>query len=360
MKRWFALLPWVALACGAKTGLDVSDRPGAVDASVEATIDAPTDTGPLPCTPGLITLERAQPTVMMVLDRSGSMGQRLGGTTDTRWQILTRALAAAMPAVDKTMRIGALVFPSGSGARTCNVNTTPELEPATGNVTALIDLLRSRSPAGGTPTADAIENAATALLAKRAARAARALVLATDGAPVCNFGLDPKTCRCGSTTSSCAGRPELCLDDKHTVEVLADYASRGAPTYVIGIAASSAGGFPDVLDAMAIAGGRPKTTGAHKFYGADSESELDAALIAIRDQVGACNYLTLSVPDREGAINVLVDGVVVPYDESGMNGWRWVDKDNGQIEFSGAWCSRVAGPASALRIEARVECSDGG
>lgn len=355
MRRFVPVLfASIVVACGARTGLFVGEGRAPVDAG----IDAP-DTAPVGCTPGVITLEKARPAVMMILDRSGSMGRRLDSTPGTRWQILTKALASNMPAVDDTMQVGALFYPSGSSGRSCAVPATPELLPALGNVDALLTRMRSATPGGGTPTASAIDSAANSLLGRRAATTARAMVLATDGAPVCNAALDPRTCRCASPTTSCTGRPDLCLDDERTVAAVRAAAAKGLPTYVIGIAPSESGGFPDVLDAMAIAGGRPKLTGAHRFYGADSAEELNAAMLAIRNQVGACVFLTTSVPDAAGEITVLVDGVVIPFDESGMNGWNWADKDNGQIALSGDPCARAVA-AAAPRVEARVECSDGG
>src|SRR5262245_48356935 len=46
--------------CGARTGLY-----------------APEPDGVVPCTDGMVILTKARPTVMFVLDRSGSMGQKL-------------------------------------------------------------------------------------------------------------------------------------------------------------------------------------------------------------------------------------------------------------------------------------------
>jgi hypothetical protein len=153
---------------------------------------------------------------------------------------------------------------------------------------------------------------------------------------------------------SCSGRPELCLDDERTVTSLGTTLAKGIPTYVIGIAAGESGGFPDVLDAMAIAGGRPKSDGPRRYYAADNEAELDAALVAVRDQVGACTYLTVSVPDAKGDLTLIIDGRMVPFDP--LNGWSWADRDNGQIVLAGAACARATSPSA--KIEAVVACSD--
>ncbi len=347
-------LALLIVGCGARTGLPLPDP---TDAS------APDDAGPIGCTPGVVALERARPAVMFVLDRSGSMGQRLGSSGgDSRWATLTRALGVALPPVDSSMQIGALLFPSptaGSGPETCVVPKAADLPLATGNVEPLLSRMRSTTPGGATPTAAALDSAATLLLGVRAATTARALVLATDGAPDCNAALNPATCRCVSTRTSCRSRPTQCLDDARTVETIARLRKSGLPTYVIGLDVGGDGTFPDVLDAMADAGGRPKTSGPHRFYGASSESELDEALVAIREQVGACTYLTTSVPDDGGSIVVLVDGVPVWYDAAGVDGWTWASKPNGQIVFVGSACARVAA-ATAPKVTAQVVCSDAG
>ncbi|MGZ3418181.1 MAG: vWA domain-containing protein [Polyangiales bacterium] len=312
------------------------------------------------CVPGVITLLKATPAVMLVLDRSGSMGGRLGTTSmGTRWHILTEALASALPSVDDTMAIGALFFPNATsprGSETCNVSTSADLVPKTGNVSALITKMRANTPMGGTPTAVAIDTAAGILQGVRAAKSARALVLATDGAPGCNSMLDARTCRCASTTVNCRRDANMCLDDARTIERTKHFADLGLPTYVIGIDVGGVDDFSDVLDAVAIAGGRPLSTGSHKYYAAGSATELDAAIVTIRDQVAACTYLTTSVPDPGGSITVSVGGVEVPYDETGKSGWRWADETNGEIELTGDACSKAA---STHDVSARVECRGG-
>jgi hypothetical protein len=343
--------PLVFLAsCGARTGLLAPD--------FDASVDAGPDAMPVGCMPGTFALTKAQPTLMFVLDRSGSMGMRFSGNA-SRWQVLTSSLKAALPPVDMTMQIGALMFPStNGGGMTCNVPGAPDLLPGLGHTGPLLALMTKTQPGGSTPTADALDVAAKALLGVRAASTARALVLATDGGPNCNASLDPKTCTC-LDTRGCGSRSTNCLDDKRTVSRITSSFLEGLPTYVIGIQNQNETQNNAVLDEMADAGGRPKT-GAHHFYAATSEPELDAALVAIRDQLGACTYLTTSVPDPSGTIIVLIDGVPVTFDASGMTGWHWADRSNGEIVFSGDTCAKIAASPNP-RVEVNVTCgSDGG
>jgi hypothetical protein len=342
------LFAMLAIACGARTGL-LTTGAAAPDAG-------------LPCVPGDVPLAAAQPEVMFVLDRSGSMSTIFSGG-ETRWQAVTTALSTALPPVNDTMAIGALLFPSGSSMRDCSIPGQPNLAPALDEVPALLSLMQGTSPGGSTPTADAIETAASLLLGVRAATTARALVLATDGAPNCNPSLDPSTCTCASAADmgpGCRGNADQCLDDARTVARIAAASGQGVPTYVIGLADDDGSTFSQVLDEMALAGGRPLTGGTTSYYAAASTADITTAIAAIRDQVGACTFLTTSVPDAAGSITITAGGTTVPFGvDGGGSGWAWADEPNGQIVLYGTTCAEVA--SGGLPLVAHVTCgSDGG
>jgi hypothetical protein len=344
-----ALAALVLVTGCSRTGLDLDDLEEDVDAGAV-----------VPCTPGTFTLSKAVPAVMFVLDRSGSMDDELS-QGETRWEVLTNALASSLPPVDGSMEIGALLFPSApsadgesSDALACSLPSNADLTLATGHVSALLALMEQTQPAGGTPTSGAMGVAAGLLLDVRAATTARAIVLATDGAPNCNASLDPQTCICADTNQGCFRDALECLDDARTVQSIASYAAQGLPTYVIGIQNEGDTEDTQVLDEMAVAGGRPQTGADTSYYAVSSEADLDSALVAIRDQVGACTFLTTSVPGAEGSITVSLGGTTIPYDPTGKSGWSWGDKDNGQILFAGATCTSVTGANAVLT--AQVAC----
>ncbi|MGC4116047.1 MAG: VWA domain-containing protein [Myxococcales bacterium] len=305
----------------------------------------------LACVEGVLSLKRALPEVVLVLDRSTSMDRSFAGGR-TRWESLTRALAVALPPVDQTMELGALPYPDGQ-TESCAVALAPDLFPALGNAQRILDRMRSLSPGGHTPTATAVGVAAVVAQSTRAAKAARALVLATDGAPNCNASLSPSTCSCASGNR--CDQAILCLDDERTIGAIALQATLGLPTYVIGIQESSSD-FIEVLDRMAIAGGRPLKGGSQSYYAATSQSELEQAFVSIRDQVGSCTWLTSSVPDDDGSIEVKLDGVVVPHDLDAKDGWAWSNRDNGELTFYGSACERAATSASPV-VESKVLCA---
>lgn len=305
--------------------------------------------GGLACVDGTLALRPARPVVMLVVDRSSSMNQSFPGTGATKWNALRSALHQALPPWNETLELGLQLFPS-TGANTCSVAAAPELSPAFQGVDAVLARLDGTGPGGSTPTALGVESAGAALTSLRTAGSAKALVLATDGAPDCNANLNPRACTCVGGTTCTATR---CLDDTRTLERISTLAASGIPTWVIGLRSSSDAVFVDVLNRMAEAGGRPMQ-GTQHFFAASSQPELEGALAEIRRQVGTCHYLTTSVPDVGGSIELNLEGDFVKYDASQFDGWSWVDADNGELALHGAACARAeALPLSALSVVVR-------
>jgi hypothetical protein len=352
-----ALAVIVFCSVGCKTRLlelrgDGGENELDMSVATDMSVDMTPDLLGVKCMPGPIVFTRATPTVMLVLDRSGSMGEFFG-VNGNRWRSLTAGLAAALPSVDQTMLLGALIFPSPGGGQTCSVPSSPNLAPNFGNVQPLLNLMRASTPSGSTPTSDAMNAAANQLLGVRAATGSRALVLATDGAPGCNAALNPLLCVCASPTVNGRCTSALrCLDDARTVATISGLAQKGLPTYVLGIQSSANPQFIQVLNDMAVAGGRPRSGTGDKFYSANSDAELQSALVSIRDQVGDCGYLLSGVPPI-GDVTVSLDGVVIPFDLSGTDGWTWVDKANGEIAIVGTSCQMVS---STVKVDVQLVC----
>ena len=309
--------------------------------------------GGVACVDGQLGLLMARPVVMLVVDRSSSMSQTFPGTRGSKWTALRGALHEALPPWGSSLELGTLFFPStASGA--CTVGAAVDLAPALDNVSAVLARLDATSPNGSTPTAIAIERAGDALAAQRTAGSARAVLLATDGAPDCNSLLDPRTCTCVGGTGRCTA--VRCLDDTRSIERLSTLAASGIPTWIVGLRSNADAVFVDVLNRMAEAGGRPQMGAAQRFYSASSQQELESALGTIRQQVGRCRYLTPSVPDVGGTIALQLDGAFVPFDGAQREGWSWIDADNGELALHGDACSHAESlPLEAL--SAIVKCA---
>ncbi len=393
-------------ACGARTGLrvpdaseisdasdvpdvpDVRDVPDVLDApdvrdvpDVPDVMDAPDvrdviEEAPV-CIPGRFSLERRSAEVMFVVDRSGSMGyaidgRRAFGDTPTRWRILRDAFAMALAPVDATLQFGAKFYPRTYDASqplpvevTCVTEPGVDLAPAIGNRASLLRIFDDTDPLGPTPTWDALDKTLRFLRARPGRGVSRAILLATDGGPNCS-SVRPPVCRCTSSgPGACVDASESCLDDTRTLALIREAASPSSttvqpiPVFVVGIDAPIESGpdFRDVLDAMAVAGGRPRRApGRPAYYSIGSPQDLSEAFDAVLRSVQQCTFVTPSRPDDPDAIDVEVDGALRTRDTSRTNGWDWTDRTFGELTFFGPACEAAA--RTGARVQARVGCRD--
>lgn len=132
------------------------------------------------------TAKPTTPSILLLLDRSGSMLSTFGGGDDTRWDVVRQALVAPTTGVVSQLEgkayFGSMIF------QNININTCPQLITSTralGNAAtiraALADPPRSDS---GTPTAKSLEAAVASFTSSPApAGSPKIIVLATDGRP---------------------------------------------------------------------------------------------------------------------------------------------------------------------------------
>lgn len=355
----------LALGCGRTEVVRYSVEPP--DAAVEAGPDAglpdagppdagPPDAGPLdagPCLPRPLPLVPAVPTVMFVIDRSGSMTEDLdgradAGTTASRWHVLEASLRSVLPPVDQQIALGAVMYPIQ--ADSCTAPTAIDLSPARGNASRLLGLFTSSMPIGGTPTSEALSLAAQHLRTLRTATSARALILATDGAPNCNESLRNDSCVCTSVplfNPNCDA-PSHCLDDTRTIVGLRTLFAQNLPTYVIGLG-SQLNQWASTLDQMAVAGGVPRIGVGPRYYSITNQVELTDAFSRITAQLTRCTFL-LNGLGANDTFTLQVDRVDVP---RGPNGWEWLDQANGELALHGMACDLAAGGATASVL---VDC----
>jgi len=325
-------------ACGARTELPVYG-----DASVDRS-DAPYG-----CVSGSFALRSGAAELVLVLDRSGSMSTNLDGVERSpprKWDDLRRALATTLPEFQSRLAVGAMAYPrrfDGSNARSCEIRLALDIEPALGTAPFVDELLAGTDPWGGTPTSAAIDFVGTMLTSRLARERTEAIVLATDGGPNCNSGLDANTCVCSAPplkTPPCDEEPQRCLDDKRTVDTLARFAAKGIPTFVIGLDSALLTVERGALEAMARAGGRPRT-GATPYYSVRDPGAVVEAFRTVQRSVVACRRFMPTRPDDPDAVSVEVSSARVPRDRAHIDGWDWASVDYGQIDFFGAACDRL-------------------
>ncbi len=308
----------------------------------------PPDAGPPdagPCLPRPVPLLPAVSTVMFVIDRSCSMADDLDGNADagtSRWQVLETSLRTVLPPLDQQIAMGALMYPLPN--LSCEGPSVVDLSPARGNAATLLSLFSTR-PLGGTPTFGAVDVAAQHLGTLRTASSARAVILATDGAPNCNEGLDRRSCVCTSapTQTPPCDLSTLCLDDSRTIRELGNLFVRSRlPTYVIGLG-SQLNAYASTLDQMAVAGSVPRVGVGPRYYSAANQAELTDAFSRITAQLTRCTYLLNGLGPND-TFQVQVGGVDVP---EGPAGWEWLDQANGELRLQGVPCDEAANGAAA-------------
>ncbi len=330
---------------------------------------------------GLTALSAARPVVnmLLVVDKSSSMN----GTdefTEGRWATLGTALGSALDDAREHVNFGLQFFPFADDPEdtptTCQTPASLDVLVPIGagvdTVPVIVDALADYEPAGGTPTADALAHALDYFANGdgSALKGDRYVLLATDGGPNCNEGLecDADSCTINleneTATAACggnccdpmvAGSAVNCLDEDRTVAQVTALAEQGIKTFVVGIPGSQF--FGDTLDKLAEAGGQPNPDAPPSYYrvtSADGAEGLTAVLTRITTGlITTCRLQLTSTPtdpNYEKLLNVEIDGENVP--QMGDDGWS-VDRDTSPptIVLAGETCDYMEEQgASQVRV----------
>jgi hypothetical protein len=323
-----------------------------------------------------VVVEAAAPEtaeLVLVVDRSGSMNAAAPGYGTTRWLGVKDALVSVTAELQSRVAFGLALFPSPGEEDTCSVGddgavvlVEPEVETAAA-IALVLDGFDTE-PLGATPTAAALV-AARAWLQTHPSSRPRAVLLATDGGPNCNEGLDPLSCRCSSgQDQDCVDAAftdptlaaQLCLDDRAAIAAVATLRADNVSTFIVGIPGVE--NFSDVLRSMASAGGTllPGPTG---FYLARDRATLQAAIVDIGRRVSGCSVDILDF-DIQGAgrVDVTIDGapIVRHINGAGDDGFDIVDEDT--IVLFGPACEAWRDGASVqiTRCTPTLETSQAG
>jgi hypothetical protein len=313
----------------------------------------------------VLTQSRAE--IVLVVDRSGSMAEP-GADGTPKWTALRSALRAVLPRVQDTVAAGLMLFPDVVDPNTqdvpsaCVVPADLAVAPAFDDASAVLLALDHATPAGATPTADALRAAAAYFDASPDAEGRRYLVLATDGGPNCNPALPRATCRCTGTATQCANPANPygaynCLDDARTVATLRDLAARGIHTFVIGLTGSES--YADVLNAMAVAGGVPRAS-SPSYYSAATATQLAAAFGTVTSSVADCRFTLDEAPPDPDMVDVRLGAQSLGRDPRHQNGWDWAEGSmDREIVFYGATCDAVRAAGGGDSLVAAFGCPPG-
>jgi hypothetical protein len=272
-------------------------------------------------------IEKKPASVFLVQDRSGSMKNAPPNQTQTKWELTTAAMIQAITQTDSAIDWGLKTFPEGTGD--CNVTNAIDVQVASLNASRVVSALSGTTPDGnGTPTGEAVHQALIYMQGVQS-KGDKYMVLSTDGDPTC-------------------GSPSPIA---YVVAQLQMGVSMGIRTFVIGIGTGSTSG-PN-LSMMADAGGIPRQVVNPldtKYYLANSQQELSAALAAITGQVISCTFALPSPPAVPNGVHVVVSGTEIFIDPKHANGWDYTDAAYSGLEIFGPQCDVIKSGSAEVHI----------
>jgi hypothetical protein len=269
-----------------------------------------------------VTFDQVIPTVVLLIDQSGSMTESFGN--GNRWTVVHDALLDPQNGIIKMLendvRFGLALYTSVQGNQNggqCPMLT--EVSMSLGNYAAIKSVFDAAQPVEDTPTGESITAVANEL-APFTEPGPKVIVLATDGEPdTCNVP-DPQN---GQSESIAAAQAAF---------------GQGIETYVISV--GNEVGLPHLQD-MANAG-VGLTVGGNQnapFYQALDQQALYDAFETIINGVRPCTF-TLDgtvAPGSEGSGTVVLDGESLTYGDP--NGWKM--NSSNEIELTGTACQKI-------------------
>jgi hypothetical protein len=358
----------LAVACSTGSGrldpkllVDPVEVDGGGDAGL---IDPPpADCGATFCGDSFLIERRDPPNLYFLVDRSGSMEAKPGGSRLTKYDMARVVLGDLLRAIGHRVRYGASIFPASATSDHCEAgrevipmtlgkppSCTGETDP---DLPFTLSVFGKYATGGTTPTSAALAGLAPEL---EDLEGETYLVLVTDGAPNCNpdasCAADLCTLNIEHQTvgkTSCTGDlnccdPDLfgknaggnCVDLAESERQVKDLAEHGIRTYVIGMPGAEP--YAAVLDRLAEAGGTARTGTPSAYYAVSDQDELEEALYVIGTGLAIrCSIDLETAPVDPDHVNVYFDGELVPADAD--DGWSW-DTDT-RIVVHGEACDAL-------------------
>ncbi len=267
------------------------------------------------------------PSIQLLIDRSGSMGQNLAGTNTSRYQAMRDALVGnngVVASLQAKARFGASLYSSDSPCPRMYNTANRDLM----NFNQVKTLIESQGPAGNTPTPDGINQTVSLFAANPPPMGSPPIiVLATDGLP-----------------NSCAG-----ADTQAESVVAAKNAyTAGIRVFVLGIAGVNDGFLQNVANAgQGVAAGQPDA----KYFTANSPQALQDAFEQIIGGVVSCELNingTVDVEQAKGG-TVSLNGTQLTY------GTDWEVVNQTTIKLVGTACDTMKSSPNP-QVQASFPC----
>lgn len=268
-----------------------------------------------------LTFEKQTPTVVLLIDQSGSMSDDFGGSP--RWDVVHDALmdpsTGIVARLENEVRFGLALYTSNGGfsGGACPLLKTEFVR--LGNYAAIEAVYAPEGPAGDTPTGESIDVIARQL-APYPQSGPKVIVLATDG--------EPDTC---AVPNPQQGQPEA-------VAAAQNAHSLGIDTYIISVGDGISLGH---MQDMANAGQGLPVGGSQNadYYLANDQAQLATAFETIIYGVRSCVFRLNGQVDAERANegSVYLDGNELGFEDP--NGWRLSSPT--EVEILGTACESI-------------------
>ncbi|MCA9633202.1 MAG: VWA domain-containing protein [Myxococcales bacterium] len=287
-------------------------------------------TGGSGCIDEDVKFEPQTPTVVLLVDQSGSMSEKFAGTT--RWNAVYDALfdmpSGVVFTLEDKVRFGLSLYTSHGGFKGGECPILTEQSVALGNYNALEALYSASDPDGDTPTGESI-TAVAAELAQVTEPGDKAIVLATDG--------EPDNCTDADAHDASS--------QKISVDAATAAFGQGIRTYVIAVGSDiSDAHLQDVANA-----GTGTTSGPDApFWKANDQAGLIDAFNTIIEGVRSCIFdLNGTVAmEAQSKGNVRLDGETLAQDDP--NGWQL--NSPSQVELVGDACEAIKSGDHDIKI----------
>ncbi len=300
-----------------------------------------TDAGP----PGVcaeqdFAIELVPPHMMILLDKSSSMGDSIGGGGSKMSQAKA-AIDHVVTAYQDLIRFGFDAFPSSDNCNVGDPIVLDVVDDVAENLSVASAMWGTSANGGSTPLYCGLGILADPGYAPNFNNpgANKYVVVVSDGADLCGEGC------CVPMPSGWPPLPppECVADDAEFANLATSLRNQHAIKSIV-IGFDDPGGenvAEGQLNAIAANGGTPFT----EFLFASSQSQLEDAFDQIAAQVVSCTY-ALEDPGEEAnpdEVNVYFDGVPVGFDEGCLNGggWDWTDDSHTAIHFCVGACDEL-------------------
>jgi hypothetical protein len=296
------------------------------------------------CEEQMISNQRVPPDMLIVLDKSASMGPLGNAQGIDRWSGSVEALEAITAELQADIKFGLMTYPAAGASpipglplpASCGVGML-DVPIGPDNGGAIADALQTMMPSGGTPTAGTLQEAKEAIettVSPDGVVGAKFVLLVTDGAPNCRNG-----------QLSAINDPQSVTD---SVNAIKEMAGMDIKTYVIGFQTAQDGTLSAALDQMAVAG----ATGDTKHRPVENRDTLIAAFRDIAGKAVSCTFVLEKPTTKPEFIQVTIDGKQINLNDP--DGWV-LSPDGKQITLKGAACQGIQG-AGQHTVNVRVKC----